>query len=309
MRPLVEATQAGLLEGIWWDLEGPAAFDVCFCERCLAAFRDFAGIPAEEQLTPLSIQARHGAAWVDFACRQSARIAARMQSYSRAAGGGPRIAIYSGTHSEHTRRAYRVDWLTLTPEIDVATPSFYSFSAAALSTTFTTGIRDFTALVRKVRDIPVWATLSTGYERGSYFTNDGRLTKMQIIKSVAYGADGTHQWWWGPMDGRHYQAYAEATTLIAGLEEFFTEGIVDDQFLGGEEPGGTTRIARRLGDRTLVMMFNDEPTQEIIITARTPEGFRLVRSDGGPEMTLAGGLLTAQVPSLDCRWAVLEGVR
>ena len=309
MQPLVEATQAGLLEGLWWDLEGPAAFSVCFCERCLAAFREFAGIPAEEELTPLGIQARHGEAWVDFACRQSARIAGRMQSYSRAAGGGPKIAVYSGTQSEHTRRAYRVDWPTLAPEIDVATPSFYSFSAAALSTTFTTGIRDFVALVRGVRDIPVWATLSTGYERGSHFTTDGRLTRMQIIKSVAYGADGTYQWWWGPVDGRHYHAYAEATALIAELEEFFTEGVEAPDFLDGEEPGGTTRIARRLGESVLVMLFNDSPTQPVTMTARTPEGFRLARSDGEPEMTFAGGVLTAAVAPLDCRWAVLEGGR
>lgn len=307
MQPLVEATQAGLLEGIWWDLEGPAAFDVCFCERCLAALREFAGIPAEENLTPLGIRARHGEAWVEFACRQSARIAARMQSYSHAAGGGPKIAVYSGTQSEHTRRAYRVDWRTLTPEIDVATPSFYSFSAAALSTTFTTGIRDFIALVRDVSDAPVWATLSTGYERGSHFANDGRLTRMQIIKSVAYGADGTHQWWWGPVDGRHYHAYAEATALIAELEEFFTQGVEAPDFLSGEEPGGTTRLARRLDNRVLVMLFNDNPTQATTVTARTPEGVRLARSDGEPEMTFAGGVLTARVAPLSCRWAVLGG--
>lgn len=308
MKPIVEAVKAGNIEGMWWDLEGPGCFRVCFCPRCLAAFRRFAGIPDDEELTPLAIQAKHGEKWMDFACRQSGRVAARMKSYARAAGADWKLAVYCAVQNDHTRRAYRVDWRTLTPQIDVATPSFYSFNPSDLSTRFTSGLGEFIGLVRGIKDIPVWTTLTTGSGRGEPYVRDGRLTKMQIIKSIAYGAQGTVQWWWGPVDGRHYQAYAEATALISELEEFFTRGQIAQGFLSGDRPEGTTRIAWRLGDRTLVMLFNDTVTGPLTVTAQVPAaGHRIVRDDGRNEIKLEGTVLRAPVEPLDCRWAILTG--
>ncbi len=306
MRPIVEQAKAGRIEGTWWDLEGPACFRVCFCPRCLKAFREQAGIPADEELTPLKIQTKYDAQWVRFACGQSDRIAARMRAYAQDAGVDWRLAVYSGGQSEHTRRSYRVDWETLTPHIDVATPSFYSFSPTALSSNFTRGIGDIVGLVKGIKDIPVWATLSTGYGRHDNFTPDGRLTRMQIIKSIAYGADGTCQWWWGPVDGRHYTAYAEATALIAKLEPFFTQGTMAPHLLSGDIPGGTTRIAWTLGDELLVMLFNDGTQSPATIQARLPAGYTRVRDDGRGTLSVEGNAISASVPPLDCRWVVLR---
>jgi hypothetical protein len=279
---------------------------VCFCPRCLAAFRKFANVPEEEELEPLKIQAKYGEKWVDFACGQSARVAARMKSYAKAAGVDWKLAVYCAVQSENTRRDYRVDWNTLTPQIDVATPSFYSFSPSDLTDRFTRGMTEFVRLIKGLKDLPVWATLSTGYERGDFYVRDGRLTKMQIVKSVAFGTQGTCQWWWGPVDGRHYHAYAEASTLISELEEFFTKGKMMPDFLSGDQAPGTTRVAWQFGGQVVVLLFNDGVADPATAAAQVPAGYQILKDDGRGEMRLTGASLSAAVEPLDCRWAILR---
>ncbi len=305
MSGILAAAAAGRIEGSWWDLEGPACFDKCFCPRCLARFRQEAGIAGEEELTAAAIQAKYPEQWVAFACGQSARIARRMKQYAAAAGVPWKLSVYSGAQSEHTRRTYRVDWDTLAPEIDVATPSFYSFSAAALATNFTGGVTDCIRGIRAVADIPVWCTLTTGYDRGDQFVADGRVTRMQVLKSVAFGADGTLQWWWGPVDGRHYRAYAEATSIISELETFFLDGHrVEDIWTSSAEPP-LSRVAWRLGDETLLLLFNDGASEPVRAALRLPPGLRLLKSRPGLEPAVADDALSIVIPPLDCAWVVL----
>jgi len=305
MSGILASTAAGRIQGSWWDLEGPACFDKCFCPRCLARFGQEAGIAGEEGLTAARIQARYPEQWVTFACGQSARIARRMKQYAAAAKVPWELSVYSGARSEHTRRAYRVDWDTLAPEIDVATPSFYSFSAAALATNFTDGVTDCVRAIRAVADIPVWCTLTTGYDRGDQFVSDGRVTRMQVLKSVAFGADGTLQWWWGPVDGRHYQAYAEATSIVSELEAFFVDGRrVEDIWTSSAEPP-VSRVAWRLGDETLLLLFNDGASEPVRASLRLPAGLRLLRGRPGLEPTVAEDTLSVAIPALDCAWVVL----
>lgn len=306
MASLVNQVREGATLGTWWDLEGPGCFDACFCPRCIEAFRKTAGLPEDEELTPLRIQAKYGDQWVDFACGQSARIAARMRDYARAHDSQWKLAVYCALQNEHTRRAYRVDWDVLTPHIDVATPSFYSYSVSDLAKRFTSGVTDFVRYIQGMKDIPVWNTLTTGYGRGGQYVSDGRLTKMQIVKSVAYGAQGTFQWWWGPVDGRHYHAYARASSTISRLERFFTDGTMAPGLLSGEQPPGTSRVAWQLGDSLLVMLFNDAVGEPRQARARIPVGFRITRDDGRAEIDLQQGVVSATVAPLDYRWVILS---
>jgi len=306
MEGLVKQVRSGAIEGTWWDLEGPDVWDVCFCPRCLAAFRKFAHIAPDVKLTPEKIRADYRSQWVDFACRQSARIAARMKSYAKAAGVDWKLAVYCAIQHEHTREHYRVDWKLLAPYLDVATPSFYSLGPKDLPERFTTGVTWIVNLIKDANDVPVWAAISTGFGRSTHYITDGRLTRMQIIKPVAFGADGTVQWWWGPTDGRHYAAYAEASSLISELEDFFTEGKMDLQFLSGKPTPGTTRVAWRLGAKVLVMLFNDTDARRIWASARIPGGYRVARDDGRSRLRLRGSTLRASIQPLDCRWVILQ---
>lgn len=306
MEGIVQQVRAGAIEGTWWDLEGPDVWDVCFCPRCLDAFRRFADIAPDVELAPEKIRADYRSRWAEFACRQSARIAARMKSYAKAAGVDWKLAVYCAIQHQHTREHYRVDWKLLAPHLDAATPSFYSLGPKDLPERFTTGVTWIVNLIKEAKDIPVWAAISTGFGRNTHFITDGRLTKMQIIKSVAFGADGAVQWWWGPTDGRHYAAYAEASSLISELEEFFTEGEMDPQFLSGKPTSGTTRVAWRLGDQVLVMLFNDTDARRIWARTQVPGGYHVARDDGRGRLHLKGMNLRASIQPLDCRWIILE---
>jgi len=66
-------TETGV-DSLNWDLEGPDPWSICFCSRCLNAFRDFAGISKEETLTPLLIKIKYQAQWIDFCSRQNTDI-------------------------------------------------------------------------------------------------------------------------------------------------------------------------------------------------------------------------------------------
>ncbi len=306
MDPILEAVADGRYIGSWWDLEGPASFSACFCPRCLSAFRESAGIPADEQLTPLAIQTAHADEWLDFACLQSARIAERMKQYALDRGSDWKLAVYSAVQNEHTRRAYRVDWTTLTPVIDVVTPSFYSAGVGDLGSTFTEGNMAFVDLIRAIKDVPIYNTLSVGHDRQSHYISDGRITRMQIIKSIAFGADGTWQWWWGPTDGRHYTAYADASRTLAPIEGFFVDGVMKPALLAGAPVAGTTRIAWEQGEQLLVMLFNDTTSGRIEATADVPAGYGIRRQDHDGGIALRDGVVHADVEPLFCRWVVLS---
>lgn len=337
----IQAFKKGALEVYWWDLEGPNAFEVCFCERCVERFRREQGLPAEEELTPLKLQAKYTDEWVAFACDQTARICARMQQYARdhaspspltkegERGSGlpsdlpppllrkeggvptvPKLAVYSGLQSSTTMRDYRVDWARIAPHVDLAAPSFYSFGPANLGDLFTQGIRDAIRVVREVRDIPVLATLTTGYE-GADLVRDARTTRMQILKAVAHGMDGVFFWWWGTNDGRHYRAIGEATAVIAELEPFFTEGENREEWFSLETMAASHAAWQR-GDQIALLLFNHDAENTAEITVRpaalpAPDRWQVAAADPrDPAPTWTEEGLTARVPALDARWVVLK---
>ena len=122
---------------------------------------------------------------------------------------------------------------------------------------------------------------------------------------IAFGADGTIQWWWGPTDGRHYAAYAEATALIAELEEYFTKGEMQPQLLSGDEVPGSSRVAWQLQEKALVMFFNDGTSGPVTVTAQVPEGCHVLKRDNRGSSRLLGNALTMEIEPLNCRWVVL----
>lgn len=305
-----EAARRIGMAGYWWDLEGPPTFQVCFCKRCLTAFQQRHRIGSGEDLTSLRLQTKYADEWTDFACDQTARVCQRIQLHMKRRGVHPKLAVYSGVQNPNTMRKYRVDWRKLVPHIDIATPSFYSFSSSGLNDSFTGGLRDMVTLVKSIRDIPVLATLTTGYE-GKSLVRDPRLTKMQIVKSVAHGADGVNFWWWGTNDGRHYRAMAEATATIAALEPFFVHGTNDDRLVSISPTAGTSHAGWQHGRRVLTMVFNHSPEKPLAIGVAPrqlpqPGAWRVIEASSAPKRavwTREG--LTVSVAALGFEWWVL----
>jgi len=95
------------------------------------------------------------------------------------------------------------------------------------------------------------------------------------------------------------------TTLVADLQDFFTQGKLTLGFFSGDEPPGTTRVAWQEGEETLVMLFDDR-RDAMTMSAQAPTGWKLARQDGRGDLRMEGTTLTARVGALDCRWAVLQ---
>ncbi len=287
----LDATLANLTEtvklytraGAVWDLEGPGAFDVCFCQRCLAAFREFAGIPADEQLTPQYIKQEYHSQWVDFACSQAASMAEKLTEAVHGGNPAARFYVYSG-YGQHARERYRSDWKMVARVIDVATPSHYTTAAEHLR--FVEG--DAHSIGGQIRaanpDIAVGGWLFAGYPRqeSSGYLRDPQFLKAQILQYIFHGyTAGVYLWYDEPCDGRHYQAIAQASRIVADLESFLLEGRELTDWL---ELPANVQVDRLTGDgylsaavwekddKKVVLLFNHEIEQVRSVQLDLPIG-------------------------------------
>lgn len=263
---LFKLVAKGVADGFHWNLEGPPVWQVCFCERCLNEFRKFASIADEENLTPRLIRRQYALEWIKFACRQSSMACKFIRDEIHRINPEATFGFYSGRPSLAVMEKYRVNWEEAVRYIDIAYPSYYSASPSHLDHTFVAGMKELMARFREdaapnlIRYVP---TLTTGYGRVGCSVNPSpELTKLQILRSIASGADGVSFWWWGPFDGKFYHAFAEATSLISDFEEFFLQGKEKENLISlGDHPyGKSVSVANRvLGNSSLIMLFNHRP--------------------------------------------------
>ena len=215
--------------GVVWDLEGPKCWDLCFCERCIEAFRKFAEIAESVVLTPQIIREKHNQSWIRFCCRQSTEICRIIREEFRRINPAAKFGFYSGLPSLDTMETYRADWESAAGYIDLALLSYYTNSFTSLDSTFTEGmmrhIRSLKDMARRHNnELQVWATLTPGYMRNSSMVPPPELIKLAVLRSFASGADGVSFWWWGPFDGDYYDQLAQATAVIGKYERFFLAG-------------------------------------------------------------------------------------
>ncbi|MFO7947860.1 MAG: hypothetical protein R6V19_13735 [Armatimonadota bacterium] len=95
-----------------WDYESNpmTSYISCFCPKCLAAFREHAGIDANVELDGPIIEEQYRDEWIDFMTLRMARVARMFKEATHSAEGSPKFVIYSGYHSPDTKWRYGVDW-------------------------------------------------------------------------------------------------------------------------------------------------------------------------------------------------------
>lgn len=249
------------LDGFVWDLEGPAAWDVCFCQRCLDAFQKYIQT-ATPGLTADAIRQRHAQAWIDFACMQTTTMSRIFQEEAKKRRADARYGFYSALPGQATKETYRADWQTAAPFLDLALPSYYASNPAALDDTFGAAMKKTIAELRALSPKPmaIWATLTAGYGRNSSVNPSAALVKMKVLRSIASGMDGVSFWWWGPFDGLYYQKMAEATRIITDFEDFFIQGETETDIAIRHSWGKRMScfVSSRHG-KTLIILFNHDP--------------------------------------------------
>ncbi|MBN1555730.1 MAG: carbohydrate-binding family 9-like protein [Phycisphaerae bacterium] len=252
--------------GLNWDLEGPGVFDVCFCERCLAAFRKHAGLSADVPLTTEKILNDESlrAAWMDFALDQSKRMVIRWDKRISAARPGARLNVNGGQATNpRVKTDGRNDWRRLMPHIASAQMFRYVNSPQASATAFHTESVRSLAMIEDAAPTPVHAVLTTGYMRVTerMVFEYPELTTLQMVQMAAIGYKGIYYWHWYNNDGRFDNAIARGTKIIAKHEDFFLDGERLDvpADLIPDKPKYLLVLGRKFNGRAVLFLLNFDP--------------------------------------------------
>ncbi len=250
-----------------WDLEGPHVWHVCFCHRCLRAFRQFAQVEPERKLDFEVI--RHDATlrekWVEFALSQTERMVKKWAERIEKERPGTGLYINGGppVHSNVIIEG-RLPWRKVLPYIRGG--MFFRYCNSPM-TSRTTLHQESVRSVEMVGEIgtPLWAMLSVGYTRVSevYNYHYPDLTALQMVQHIAAGYRGIHFWSYRGFDGRFNNALARASGIIAQFEDWFLEGRrveLPDEAVAAPET--VLPIAWEYRGRLAIFLLNFDPMRE-----------------------------------------------
>ncbi len=259
---LGEEVAASRADYVTWDFESgvTTGYLSCYCPRCLAAFREFAEIGAEVELSPDTIESDYLPQWTDFMDLRMAKLAKVFKAAVNSADPPAQFMIYSGYHSEDTKWRYGVDW-KLIGDLEATDIALCGYG------------RDYEwvrATVEALQGIPlVCGKLMHPYDRDS---DDilVPLTKAVLLRRLFDSTGGILVYDRMPMAGRSWQASAEASRLAAAYEEVFIKGAFVEvpgvpasaDWLGARKHGNTLLIA-------LMNITNEEKTYSFAL----PEGY------------------------------------
>jgi len=202
-------------QGANWDLEEPVVDPptYCVCERCLQAFRAYAKLAPEAELSADTVLSKYRAEWTAFRCTQNAEMAGRLKAIVRKANRPVEFSMYSGYQSTYTKEHYGVDWSLLAPHLDLAIAGYNGEREAIRGTVDALGGVPFMGG-------EMWYL--------SDRQDDRPMPRMEtwrnrILRQFAEsGGNGCLIWWLPPMDGGAFYATSEAAEIIAKYEDFFT---------------------------------------------------------------------------------------
>ncbi|MBT3377793.1 MAG: hypothetical protein HN742_06585 [Lentisphaerae bacterium] len=256
-KPFLDVLQDFLLEivnsqpyfGANWDLEQPVVDPptFCICPRCLGAFREQAGVPANIALNAAVILKTYRDAWTEFRCRQNAQMAGHMKRIFSQARRPIEFSMYSGYQCRRTREHYGVDWGLLAPHLDFAIAGYnggrqqvYDTVTALDGIPFMGGEMWYLSERSDARPTPRMETWRN------------RLLR-QYVES---GCNGCLVWYLPPMDGGAFYATSQAAEIIAKHETLFREGTRCDSSLkvSGLPATGWAGFAK--DDRVLILLMN-----------------------------------------------------
>jgi len=297
--PHIDAILKGMVaerrvDVINWDYESHVmnSYIACFCPRCLAEFRERAGIAAGVELNGEIIEQEHFEAWTDFMCERMAKVARRFKESVNAAEPPAKFGIYSGYQSDDTKWRYGVDWKMI-GDLEAADHAEcgYGFNWEHLMATH-----------EGLQGIPlVCGKLFHPYDRNSDEVPTP-LTKAILLRRLMDSTGGILVYDRMPLDGRSWHASAEASRLASAHEDVIAGG--DFPQIDGLPWGEKWCAIRGLGDTLLIGVFNmtgAETTREVTL----PAGYATCEAFYGGEQAAAGQTVTVTLAAGDAEVYVL----
>ena len=243
LRRRIEANRPHIVD---WDYESSpfTSYLSCYCPRCMAAFREHAGIAADMALSPKSIRETHAAPWIDFLTTRNAQLARKFRDVANACGA--RFSMYSGYESEETHRVYGVDWRKI-GRLGAADHVGCGYGRSK---------ERIDASVAALGRIPlVVGVLMRPYDR-SLRERVVPLTKARLLRRLADSTGGILVYDRLPLGGRSWLALAEVSRLAADHEALFLHGTAAPELATVEGAAEPDLAVKRLGKAALVLLMN-----------------------------------------------------
>ncbi len=226
-----------------WDYEVPVAYpdSAGFGPSNLAAFHNFAHLPATVALTPEVVVRDYRPQWIDFRCRQNAEIVRLLQEGVKAANPTCMFFVYSGYQGAHTQETYGINWEYLAPHIDQA---WCGYGRPVLETRETRRVLQGKPLVGGEL-----AWMGDGHP---YDLDETEVNLLRRLTDCAGGVMVYYDWF---VDGRFFAGLSRTAAVAADFEAFFLAGRREDA-LATVETGGDANVAvYTLGAERLVFLF------------------------------------------------------
>lgn len=186
----------------------------CYCEQCLAAFKQHAGLPAHGRLSPKLIKEKWSEKWTDFVCWRTARIFRKMKDSIHELSPRTLFQIESGHYYAPTRTALGVCWDYIQQHnaCDLALCSYAS----------TVDMKR--RMLNGLAPIPV----ASGVRIPPFFTDDltpvKPATTAAVLRAALDSNGGLVVYSGRSMEGRSWLALAETSRLVAEHEKLFIDG-------------------------------------------------------------------------------------
>ncbi len=218
----------------------------CYCPRCLAAFREYAGLAPDVTLDAQVIKQQYAAQWIDFMARRVAQICAKLKEAIHRLSPGTHFSLYSGYQTPDQPERYGLDWRYV-GELQACDFAVCGYGRPVEATATT---------IEALQGIP----LAGGTIIRPYNTWETRpnvpITRAEVLLTALDCPGGVMVYNRNPMDGRSWYAVAEVSRLAATYEDLFLSGARSSL------PGLDSRQVQVLGDgrTTLICAMNGGST-------------------------------------------------
>ncbi len=258
---VVDTVREATCSNVNWDLEQPVVDPptFCTCPRCITAFRQFAQIPEDEEITPETLLDQHRDAWVHFRCTQNATMAGLLREMVRKASPDITFSVYSGFQSKRTKEHYGVDWELMQPNIDLAIAGYGGSAESVRATLEAMAGKPF---MGGEMWYPSHRDDASAAPRMESWRN--RLLR----KYVESGCTGVLIWQLASMDGGAFHATSEATAIIARYEDWFRhERRCDDRVSVEGLPDRDWAAFERDGEVLVLLMSFEDQMVDVTVAA------------------------------------------
>jgi len=246
LAPNLKLAEKSGISTIVWDAEKLNPWAYSYAPADLKAFRTYAHLSDQIELTPEIILSKYKEQWLSFRLDQNWRIAKVYAQYIHAITPKAKFAIYSGWAVPDTVDRYGIQWSEFAPLADVVIAGPEGRAARVLTTSqLIQKVSPDTQLLFNIQGVKSW-------NRGFY--PPPQLTYAKAMTAFANGGQGYLLWWWGGVIGSQWSQIAKANRFAWKFNSILSQPDEMKPLQWVENIAGAFRVRR--GDKTLIICAN-----------------------------------------------------